>query len=513
MRDGEPDPGPAGGRGRRDGNDLPGGHDRPAGRRSRRGRRGGRGTAALVALAEALLMAAVSPALPGLAHLRAGRIALGSALLGAQAALLTAAALAFAQLRPLFLQLSVRPGWLTVVAACSVVLAALWALLIVHSYLVLLPDGLTPLWRLAGGTTVSVLCLLVIVPPLTVAHYGHLQRRLVDGVFADGPATPAARAGGTRVPAPAAGGRPGGGPAGGPWAGVRRLNVLLLGGDADVGRPGVRTDSMTLASVDTSTGDTVLLSLPRNLQHVPVWSGEERVAYPADGLLNAVYGAGASRPGLLAPNGRAVRDPGAELLKRTVSHILGMPVPYYVMVDMRSFRRIVDAVGGVRVCVDEPVPVPRSQIPAGVLPPGCRTLNGREALWYGRSRTGGSDYVRMGRQKCLLWALARQADPLTVLRGFRRLTEVFRESVGTDVPQRLLPDLVDLSAKVRDAEVRSLQFVPPLVRPGRPDYAAIRTMAARAVRDAAGPGGSPGGTDGGAAGTARPLPVLADGCG
>ncbi|MFV2177463.1 LCP family protein [Actinomadura sp. LOL_011] len=135
--------------------------------------------------------------------------------------------------------------------------------------------------------------------------------------------------------------------------------------------------------------------------------------------------------------------------KRTVSHILGMPVPYYVMVDMRSFREVVDAVGGVRVCVNGPVPVPGSRIPAGALPHGCRTLAGREALWYGRSRTGGGDYVRMGRQKCLLWALARQAGPLTVLRGFQRLTEVFRESVGTDVPQRLLPDLVDLSAKIR----------------------------------------------------------------
>ncbi|WP_143219847.1 LCP family protein [Actinomadura sp. CNU-125] len=268
---------------------------------------------------------------------------------------------------------------------------------------------------------------------------------------------------------------------------------------------------MTLASVDTATGDTVLLSLPRNLQQVPVWSGAGRVPYPADGLLNAVYREGTDRPGLLAGGGRAVRDPGAELLKRTVGHILGMPVPYYVMVDMRSFRQIVDAVGGVRVCVPEPVPVPRSQVPAGVLAPGCRTLTGREALWYGRSRTDSSDYVRMGRQKCLLWALARQAGPLTVLRSFQRLTEVFAESVGTDVPRGLLPALVGLAAKIRDADVRSLQFVPPVISPGRPDYAAIRRLAARAVRDTAGPDGSAGG--GAKTGDARPLPALADRCG
>ncbi|TDC95339.1 LCP family protein [Actinomadura sp. 7K507] len=421
-------------------------------------------------LAEALLIAAASPVLPGVAHLRAGRVRLGAALLGAQAVLLTAAAIAAGHGRSLFLELTVRPGWLLALTAGSAVLAGLWAALIIHSYAVLVPDGLSPPWRLAGGTTVSVLCLLAVVPPLTVAHFGHLQRELVTSVFSDG------RGGGSPGPAGAAEDR------GDPWAHIRRLNVLLIGGDADVGRPGIRTDSMTVASIDTATGNTVLLSLPRNLQHVPVWSGSERVPYPPEELLNSVYENGAERPGLLAGGGN-VPDPGAELLKRTVGHILGRPVPYYAMVDMRSFRQIVDAVGGVRVCVDDAVPVPEQQVPAGRLEPGCRTLTGREALWFGRSRTGSSDYVRMGRQKCLMWALARQAGPLTVLRSFQRLTRVFKDSVSTDLPRRLLPPLVDLAAKVKNAEITSLQFVPPAVSTWRPDYPEIRRMAARAVRD------------------------------
>ncbi|TDC56068.1 LytR family transcriptional regulator [Actinomadura sp. KC345] len=421
-------------------------------------------------LAEALLIAAASPALPGVAHLRAGRVRLGAALLGAQAVLLTAAAIAAGHGRSLFLELTVRPGWLLALTAASAVLAALWAALIVHSYAVLVPAGLPPLWRLAGGTTVSVLCLLAVVPPLTVAHFGHLQRDLVTSVFSD------------RRGAGSAAGTPGPARGGDPWARIPRLDVLLIGGDADEGRPGIRTDSMTVASIDTATGDTVLLSLPRNLQRVPVWSGAERVPYPKAGLLNAVYMEGTRRPGVLAGGGD-VRDPGAELLKRTVGHILGRPVPYYAMVDMRSFRQIVDAVGGVRVCVDDAVPVPERQVKAGTIEPGCRTLGGREALWFGRSRTGSSDYARMGRQKCLLWALARQAGPMTVLRGFQRLTRVFKDSVSTDLPRRLLPPLVDLAARVRNAEITSLQFVPPVISTRRPDYPGIRRMAARAVRE------------------------------
>src|SRR5690606_39452653 len=145
--------------------------------------------------------------------------------------------------------------------------------------------------------------------------------------------------------------------------------------------------------------------------------------------------------------------------------------------------QIVDAVGGVRVCVAKPTPVPRQQVPAGVLKPGCRRLSGREALWYGRSRTGSSDYARMSRQKCLIWALARQAGPLTVLRSFERLSGVFKRSVSTDVPRRLLPPLVDLAAKIRNAEITSLQFVPPVISTGRPDYGKIRRMAGKAIRD------------------------------
>ncbi|MGI5202058.1 hypothetical protein ACQEU6_10815 [Spirillospora sp. CA-108201] len=158
------DGGPAGAGTRR----LPGHAPGPAVRDRERERRARE--AALRGLAEALLIAAVSPALPGIAHLRAGRVRLGAALLTVQALALTAAALAAGHGRPLLLHAAARPAWPAVLTAGCVVVAALWAGLIVHSYAVLLPDGLSPLWRLAGGTTVSVFCLLVIVPPLTAAH-------------------------------------------------------------------------------------------------------------------------------------------------------------------------------------------------------------------------------------------------------------------------------------------------------------------------------------------------------
>ncbi|WP_067471351.1 LCP family protein [Actinomadura hibisca] len=426
-------------------------------------------------LGEALLLTALSVVMPGLAHLRAGRTRAGGVLLTAYALGLAALGVAAGHARTLVPELVVRPAWLAALIAGCAVAAAAWTLLIVRSYALLRPVRASLRSRAAGGVAVAVLCALAAVPPLAVAHYGHLQKDLLDSVFTEAPELPEPAPAGTSRPVAAA---PVPRPAD-PFQRTGRLDVLLLGADADTGRPGVRTDSMTLASIDTRTGDTVLLSLPRNLQRVPVWSGRRPVRFPARELLNAVYQHGIAHPGAL--DGPRVRNPGAELLKRTAGHILGRPVPYYVMVDMRSFRQIVDAMGGVRICVDRAVPVPKQQVPAGVLRPGCRELTGREALWYGRSRTGASDYARMGRQKCLMWAIAEQADPLAVLRGFQRLSAVFRNSVSTDLPRGLLPGLVALSGKIKNAQVTSLQFVPPLVSTGSPDYPAIRRLAARAV--------------------------------
>ncbi|MDX6744414.1 LCP family protein [Actinocorallia sp. A-T 12471] len=422
-------------------------------------------------LGPALLATAVSALVPGLAHLRAGRVRTGRLILLGWVSAATTALLVLAAAGPSIAEVAVSPGWLTALIFACVLVAMAWTGLVIASYAAVRPIAPSAGVRFVGAVSVGLLCAAVATPPLAVAHYGDVQRDLITGVFSDSPGTGAPDGspdGQAPVPSSASDDTR--------WRGPRRLNVLLLGGDADVGRVGVRTDSMTLASIDTLDGSTVLLSLPRNLQRVPVWDGSRKIPFPKGELLNAVYEFGEAHH---VPVG--VRRPGAELVKRTVSHVLGVPVHHYALIDMRSFRMIVDALGGLRVCVPRAVPVPRGQIAAGTIPAGCARLNGREALWYGRSRTGSSDYARMDRQKCLLWELSRQATPLKVLRGFQRLARAFRTSVHTDLPRGLLPGLLELAGRVRGAPVASVQFKPPLIEPGSPDYGLIRRTAARAL--------------------------------
>ncbi|MDH3463046.1 MAG: LCP family protein, partial [Acidimicrobiia bacterium] len=186
--------------------------------------------------------------------------------------------------------------------------------------------------------------------------------------------------------------------------GTDRFTVLLMGGDAGPGRGGLRTDSMIVASVDTNSGDAALFSLPRNLAGLEFSDG---TLFPGlgSGLLNEVYMWGQRNPeGFEGP------DPGIAAVKDVAETLLGIPIEHYVLVDMVGFVELVDAMGGVTVTNPKSFPAPLYDSGTGeyemiTFEPGPQHLDGDLALAYSRSRTGSSDYVRMGRQRCVMTAL------------------------------------------------------------------------------------------------------------
>ncbi|MFC5753421.1 LCP family protein [Actinomadura rugatobispora] len=445
---------------------------RSAGRRAQKGD-------AEPGLLRALALTLASALVWGVAHLVTGRRIVGSILLGAFVLLGAAAAVLGLFFRPRLMELAVQPAWLSGVAGGILALGLVWVTVVIRSYQLARPGSLSLGASTAGAVAVTVLCFAVAVPVSWGAYNTYVARDTLTSIFQAGGGN--GRAVNTKDP----------------WNGQSRVNVLLLGGDAAANRQGVRTDSMTLASIDTKTGETVLLSLPRNLENVPMPAGPSRDRFPygftgdgagTPGLLNEVYQYAEDHPDVVP--GARKNQRGPELLKATISGILQQPVDYYILVDMFGFADIVDAMGGVRIKITEPIPYGQR---GEVLQPGDRVLKGKEALWYGRSRTLSSDYARMGRQKCLLNAIARQADPQTVLTKFDRLAAATKRAISTDIPQELLPAFVSLSTKVKDgSRIDSLQFVPPLIHTGNPDYALIRRLTTRALAgDRAGSSASP----------------------
>ncbi|MFC5823118.1 LCP family protein [Nonomuraea insulae] len=420
-------------------------------------------------LGASIALTLASTVLWGVAHLAAERRKTGLALMVAYVLLIAAVLTVFTAFSANLLSLAVQPQWLTWLTVALVVIALAWTGVIIWSFILVRPARSDTIGRVLTTALAVALCALVLAPTAYATRLAYLSRDVVDTLFSRN---------GTAAPILAED----------PWNGADRVNFLLVGADAAPGRPGVRTDSMTVASVDVETGATVLFGLPRNLQQVRLPEGPARARFPSGftgagpdtpGLLNEVFQFAEDHPEIVPGVEKGKRGPA--LLKQTISDILGLPVNYYAMVDMKGFAEIIDAMGGVRVTIKEPIVYGKRR--EGLLPAGTRKLSGEEALWYGRSRTDSDDYVRMGRQKCLLNAVAKQADPLTVLNSFERLAAATKRAISTDLPQDLLPAVVDLSQKVKDAKMRSLSFVPPLISTADPDWYLIRRKVTGALEE------------------------------
>jgi LCP family protein required for cell wall assembly len=415
--------------------------------------------------------------LPGTGLLAAGRRRLGAVVLAVFLLLVAGGAyLALGGQRGVLLRVAVDSSALLWVVVAVAAAALAWAAVVVASYRSLLPRPARGWQHALGALVVLVLCAAVVAPAVLAVQLATTQRGLVDSVFADRDSatvvTPEDEAD--------------------PFAGRDAINVLLLGGDGGEGREGVRTDTVIVAHVETATGRTTLFSLPRNLEDLPFPADSPlREIYPegfdagseSESLLNAIYRNGpAAHPDVLGPTA----DPGADFLKLGVGEALGLPIDYYLLVNLDGFSRLVDALGGITVNVNYYVPIngqtAEGVLPDGYIPPGPdQHMDGTRALDFARGRYGLSDYLRMDRQRCVLKAIVDAADPVTLLSRYQELASTTEDIVSTDVPSSVLGDVVDLAMRVKDAEIRSVVFDDTVIRPAYPDYDRIRALVQEAL--------------------------------
>jgi LCP family protein required for cell wall assembly len=256
------------------------------------------------------------------------------------------------------------------------------------------------------------------------------------------------------------------------WDGLERLNILLLGADAGVGRRSIRTDTMIVVSIDPDSGEVALFSLPRNFVRVPlppemgIWGCD---CFPR--MLNDLYVAGIESPQAFP----GPQDPSVNAVKGGFSEILGLPIHYYAMVTLEGFVGVIDAIGGVTIdvpfrIVDETYPHEDGVTIEYVdIEPGLQQLDGHLALAYARARRHADDYARMGRQRCLLNAILEEADPVALALGYPELAGVLGDTMETDIPLSRIPDLIDLIPKIDQENMLSIRFIPPTYLGGADD--------------------------------------------
>ncbi|QGF22921.1 LCP family protein [Raineyella fluvialis] len=418
---------------------------------------------------------------PGIGLIRAGHRALGNLVIGLAIGALAALGVLIAVRREWALAMLVNPTFLRVTGVVLGAMALLWILAIVAVHLRIRPLPIQTWQRWAGFAMVTVLTFAVGAPSAVGARYAWSQADLVTSVF-----------GGNT--APTTGGVPQA------WKSKGRLNVLLLGGDSGPDRTGMRTDTVMVASIDTTTGDTVFFGLPRNTARMPFPDGPLRKAYPNgwyDGhnaddpmfMLNAMYEFVPEQHPELFPD---KTHAGGNVMKASVGEALGLPIDYYAVVDLAGFERLIDAMGGVTVNINSYIPMGGSTDthtpPKQWLSPGANQhLDGNQALWYARGRFGSDDFQRMARQRCVLSALADQANVPNLLSRYEAIAREFQGVVTTDVPQGDLASVLNLALLMRSGNTRSIVFTNGTAgfHSAHPDFALMKTQVQEAIKESA----------------------------
>ncbi|HSW43067.1 MAG TPA: LCP family protein [Patescibacteria group bacterium] len=299
---------------------------------------------------------------------------------------------------------------------------------------------------------------------VAVASYNLQALDLVQGIFNprdDAAPSPDPPAEAISTPPPGATAAPAD-PSATPWDGTGRLNVLLIGSDRRAGEESYNTDTLIVASVDPTSGQVAMFSLPRDATGIPL-TGPARSFFGTtwNRKINALYQQARARPDIFPGESLS----GYQALKDTLGNLYGLEIQYFVEVDFGGFTQVVDALGGVTVNVQLPIVDDHYPGDEGALrvyiPTGVQHMTGAEALIYARSRHGSSDFDRSARQQRLLLSLRQQADFATILQRLPDLVRSTKQAVRTDFPVDRLPQLIQLASRVDAGNVRSYVFAPP----------------------------------------------------
>ncbi len=217
-----------------------------------------------------------------------------------------------------------------------------------------------------------------------------------------------------------------------------RLDILILGirgdGEEEPEAGSYLTDTLMVLSVDKNTGETGLISIPRDLYvKMPYLDKKDKI--------NAAYAYSAGS-----------KDSGLAGVKTLISQITGIYIDYAVLFDFEAFRGLVDIVGGVDVSLAVPF---EEDLQWGsssfYLPAGDNHLDGEAALYYARSRFSTSDFDRSRRQQEIIFALKEKMVSLGFLANPRKISntlDTIKQHIRTDIQLWDINDLVKVASAI-----------------------------------------------------------------
>lgn len=220
------------------------------------------------------------------------------------------------------------------------------------------------------------------------------------------------------------------------------MHIMVMGVDRradDVGR----SDTLMVVTVNKTDGKAEILSLPR----------DTRVQIEGNGFdkINHAYAYG-----------------GVQLTKKTVESLLGVPMDHYILVDIKAFERIIDAMDGVDIDVEKRMYYEDPWDDNGGLVidlyPGMQHMTGETAIQYVRYRDGEGDIGRVNRQQHFMRAVMDKMLTTDILPKMPEVVGEIRTAVETDMSLTEMVSLAQLLPQIKEHGLTSSML------PGSPAY-------------------------------------------
>ena len=183
------------------------------------------------------------------------------------------------------------------------------------------------------------------------------------------------------------------------------FSVLLLGVDEREGDVG-RSDTMIVMTVNPTIGTTKILSIPRDTY-------TDIVGADMQDKINHAFAYG-----------------GMEMSKSTVEHLLDIPIDYVATINMKSFQKIINIVGGITVDNELAFSYDGDQFPIGEI-----ELDGNKALKYVRMRYEDpqGDFGRQNRQKQVIQGVLKEALSMNTLLNYKSIFKTLEENIEMNI--------------------------------------------------------------------------------
>jgi len=249
----------------------------------------------------------------------------------------------------------------------------------------------------------------------------------------------------------------------------QQVNILLLGMGGYENDAPYLTDSIMAVTIDPTTDRVMLASVPRDLV-VPmnlqtpssrIWTNKVNAAYevPYTNIICCVASQYTGRNG------------GGYAAEHVVGNVTGLTFDRYIAVDFVAFRDMVNALGGVDVCLStnlDDYSYPNYH--NGYMPihfkAGCQHLNGEQALEIARSRHAeqpqqSSDFGRARRQQDIMQAIKKKA---TTANGFSKapqLLDALQQNIHTDMSLSDMKAVYDWGKNLPDSSIIRIALTAP----------------------------------------------------